>query len=101
MLVMSVTLDVSKLSGWLNDDASCRVEKRACDAGRGGSQEAGGRGEVAAQAACKGRGRLKAGGPGHTRSARYIYDVGRGPEREARGRGGGSGASGARGDGPT
>ena len=28
MLFMSVTLDVSKLSGWLNADADCRVEKR-------------------------------------------------------------------------
>eukprot|EP00964_Phaeocystis_antarctica_P061667 scaffold36871_cov49-Phaeocystis_antarctica.AAC.2 len=26
---MSVTLDVSKLSGWLNADAACRVERRA------------------------------------------------------------------------
>ena len=26
---MSVTLDVSKLSGWLNADAPCRVEKEA------------------------------------------------------------------------
>ena len=44
---MSVTLDVSKLSGWLNADgwlsACCRVERRACDAGRGAAQEAGGR----------------------------------------------------------
>eukprot|EP00964_Phaeocystis_antarctica_P072475 scaffold44333_cov59-Phaeocystis_antarctica.AAC.3 len=32
---MSVTLEVSKLSGWLNADAPCRVERRACDAGRG------------------------------------------------------------------
>ena len=32
---MSVTLDVSKLSGWLNADADCRVERRACDVGRG------------------------------------------------------------------
>ena len=32
---MSVTLDVSKLSGWLNADAVCRVERRAYDAGRG------------------------------------------------------------------
>ena len=32
---MFVTLDVSKLSGWLNADADCRVERRACDAGRG------------------------------------------------------------------
>ena len=33
MRLMSVTLDVSKLSGWLNADARCRVERRACDAG--------------------------------------------------------------------
>ena len=32
MLTMSVTLDVLKLSGWLNAFASCRVERRACDA---------------------------------------------------------------------
>ena len=28
MLCMFVTLDVSKLSGWLNADALCRVERR-------------------------------------------------------------------------
>eukprot|EP00964_Phaeocystis_antarctica_P099047 scaffold64954_cov63-Phaeocystis_antarctica.AAC.2 len=28
---MAVTLDVSKLSGWLNADAYCRVESRAYD----------------------------------------------------------------------
>jgi hypothetical protein len=41
---MVVTLDVSKLSGWLKKSAPCRVERRACDAGgeRGGSREAGG-----------------------------------------------------------
>ena len=37
---MSVTLDVSKLSGWLNADAYYRVERRACDAGRGAAREA-------------------------------------------------------------
>ena len=37
---MSVTLDVSKLSGWLNAVASCRVERRAFDAGSGAAQEA-------------------------------------------------------------
>ena len=37
---MSVTLDVSKLSGWLNADAYCGVERRACDAGRGAAREA-------------------------------------------------------------
>ena len=29
MLYMVVTLDVSKLSGWLNADACCRVGRRA------------------------------------------------------------------------
>ena len=40
MVFMFVTLDVSKLSGWLNADADCRVERRACDAGRGAAREA-------------------------------------------------------------
>ena len=40
MLFTAVTLDVSKLSGWLNASAFCRVEKRACDAGRGTAREA-------------------------------------------------------------
>ena len=35
MFHMSVTLDVSKLTGWLKAVANCRVESRACDAGRG------------------------------------------------------------------
>ena len=35
MLLMSVTLEVLKLSGWLKADAFCRVEGRACDAGEG------------------------------------------------------------------
>ena len=39
MLRMVVTLDVSKLSGWLNAFASCRTERRACG-GRGEAQEA-------------------------------------------------------------
>ena len=41
MCRMSVTLDVSKLSGWLNATAPYRVERRAYDAGRGA-----GRGEA-------------------------------------------------------
>eukprot|EP00964_Phaeocystis_antarctica_P096640 scaffold62917_cov58-Phaeocystis_antarctica.AAC.4 len=40
---MSVTLDVSKLSSWLNADASCQVERRAYDVGRGAGREARGR----------------------------------------------------------
>jgi len=56
MECMSVTLEVSKLSGWLKVDAYCRVEGRACDAGgRGASRKAGEPGVVAArQAACTG-----------------------------------------------
>eukprot|EP00964_Phaeocystis_antarctica_P150362 scaffold117761_cov75-Phaeocystis_antarctica.AAC.4 len=54
---MSVTLDVSKLSGWLNADVPYRVGRRACDAGqgiwsRGGRAWAGG----SASAACTGNG---------------------------------------------
>eukprot|EP00964_Phaeocystis_antarctica_P162849 scaffold137939_cov127-Phaeocystis_antarctica.AAC.1 len=45
---MSVTLDVSMLSGWLNADAPCRVERRAYDAERGVGWEAGGHGLAAA-----------------------------------------------------
>jgi len=40
MVRMVVTLDVSKLSDWLNADARCRVERRACDEGRGAAREA-------------------------------------------------------------
>jgi hypothetical protein len=57
---MSVTLEVSRLSGWLNADAPCRVEGRGtctCDAGRGARREAGGCGVAAAQAACSGKAR--------------------------------------------
>eukprot|EP00964_Phaeocystis_antarctica_P052666 scaffold30850_cov73-Phaeocystis_antarctica.AAC.3 len=47
---MVVTLDVSRLSGWLNDDAPCRVERKAYSAGRGASREVGGRGVAVVQA---------------------------------------------------
>ena len=40
MANMFVTLTVSKLSGWLNADATCRVERRACEVGRGAAREA-------------------------------------------------------------
>ena len=40
---MFVIFDVSKLSRWLNADATCRVERRAYDAGRGAGQEGVGR----------------------------------------------------------
>ena len=42
MFFMFVTLEVSKLSGWLKTFAFCRVEGRGtCDAGRGARREAG------------------------------------------------------------
>ena len=43
MLLMVVTLEVSKLSGWLKADATCRVEGRACDAGGERCEPGGGR----------------------------------------------------------
>ena len=45
MPLMSVTLAVSKRSGWLNADASCRVMRRAYEAGgmRAGRREGVGR----------------------------------------------------------
>ena len=76
MSLMSVTLEVSKLSGWLKSDIFCRVEGRACDAGgevRAGSREGlecGG----GTQDACTGKARLKAwGGQGHARSAQRTW----------------------------
>ena len=35
---MFVTLDVSKLSGWLNANAPCRVEREGYDAERGAAR---------------------------------------------------------------
>ena len=48
-----VTLDVLKLSGWLNCFAACRVDGRACDARRGvrGREGAGAKGRGAAAGA--------------------------------------------------
>ena len=43
MAYMVVTLEVSKLSGWLKADAPCRVEGRACDAGGEMCEPGGGR----------------------------------------------------------
>eukprot|EP00964_Phaeocystis_antarctica_P039603 scaffold22650_cov55-Phaeocystis_antarctica.AAC.4 len=76
MYIISVTLDVSKLSGWLNAEVSCRVEKRAYDAERGVGRDAGGRGPAAAhERYARGVGlAVKAGGAvGHARSARRTW----------------------------
>ena len=48
MAYMAVTLDVSKLSGWLKADADCRVERRAYDAEPRCGPGAGGHWPVAA-----------------------------------------------------
>ena len=72
MAYMLVTLDVSKLSGLLKADAPCRAESRAYAMWGEvhGSREVKERGVLAAaKAACTERDRLKAGGPGHARSA--------------------------------
>ena len=53
MDLMSMTLDVSKLSGWLNADANCRVEKRA-RCGPGGGRAWAGRSGHAASTGGKG-----------------------------------------------
>ena len=75
---MLVTSDVLlKLSSWLNVYANCRVERRACDAGRGADREAGGRWVAATQPACTERARLKAVGDRaraeRTQNMRYIF----------------------------
>jgi len=66
MLLMSLTLEVSMLSGWLKAFASCRVEGRA-HAMRGGEVRAGRREGLGCgggtQEACTGMARLKAWGP--------------------------------------
>ena len=68
MLFTIVTLDVSKVSGWLNADAPCRVERRACDVGRGAGQHTWGGGGASG---VHGRGPTQAlWGPGYARSAR-------------------------------
>jgi len=74
MSYMSLTLEVSKLSGWLKADADCRVEGRACDAGgeRCGSREVGGPGvwlRHTKGAMHGGRPDSRLGGQGHARSA--------------------------------
>ena len=74
MRLMSVTLDVSKLSGWLNAVAYCRVGRKACDAGRGaaagGYREAGGRGGASS---AQGGARLK--GLGHRARAERTWNM--------------------------
>ena len=73
MAYMVVTLDVSKLSGWLNADAYCRVEGRACDVGRGAAREAGGRWVAATQLVCRGPDSRLGGGRARAERTSNIF----------------------------
>jgi hypothetical protein len=76
MKLMSVTLEVSQLSGWLKAVAACRVEGRACDAGGERCEPGGGRacGVVAAHKRhARGWPDSRLGGQGHARSARGTW----------------------------
>tara|TARA_B100000795_G_scaffold208067_1_gene161552 strand:- start:392 stop:568 length:177 start_codon:yes stop_codon:yes gene_type:complete len=56
MKFMAVTLDVSKLSGWLKAFAFCRVERRGIRSGKGAGQEMWeGVWATEAHAVCRGR----------------------------------------------
>ena len=62
--LMVVTLDASRLSGWLNAVAPCRVDREGMRRGRHTGWEAGGRWVAATHAACK-RGPNWGSGAGH------------------------------------
>ena len=75
MLPMFVTLEVSKLSGWLNANADCRESKgghTTLGEVRAGRREAEGVVQAASvvQAACRGEGSTADSGQGTGRSAR-------------------------------
>ena len=53
MPCMVVTLEVSRLSGWLNADAPCRIERKAYGKGRRAGRETGGCGVAPLQATCR------------------------------------------------
>eukprot|EP00964_Phaeocystis_antarctica_P103323 scaffold68612_cov48-Phaeocystis_antarctica.AAC.1 len=69
MLCMLVTLDVSMLSGWLNADADCRVERGAYDAGRGVGGEVGMALGGGGASGVHGKGPTQGWGPGHAQGA--------------------------------
>ena len=71
MAAMVVTLDVSKLSGWLNADAPCRVTRESIEEeGRHPGKQAGGWGGVAGRASSTEVPKLWRLRAGHARSAR-------------------------------
>ena len=76
MLFMFVTLDVSKLSGWLNVTAPCRVETSKGghamrEEVRPGRREGIGGGDDAS--GMHGEAPIQGWGPGHARSARRTW----------------------------
>jgi hypothetical protein len=79
-MYMSVTSEVSKLSGWLKAYACCRVEGGGVRCGASAGREAGGRGAVAAQAASTGKARGSARGQGtrgaHVEHVAHARDLG-------------------------
>ena len=81
MYPMSVTLDVSKLSGWLNTDAYCRVEGGYMGGGvtcgqAGGSMGQGGRWRKQQECPdCGGRGQGTRGA--HLKHVPHVCDAGR------------------------
>ena len=89
MSLMSVTLEVSKLSGWLNADAPCRESE--CGAGRGirvGRRKAADDGGARS---VQGRDRLQIeGGRGHTGTVNMKLVVVKGVYRRKQRAGGGS-----------
>jgi len=74
MSLMVVTLEVSKLSGWLKADADCRVEREGMRCGEGGvragRREGLGCGGGTQEACTGGWPDSRLGGQGHARSAR-------------------------------
>ena len=80
MLGMAVTLEVSKLSGWLNACASCRESKEGYGAGRGirvgGRQVAGNRGARSVQERARLQIRSRARGGAHSEHVAHVRDAG-------------------------
>eukprot|EP00964_Phaeocystis_antarctica_P061926 scaffold37044_cov60-Phaeocystis_antarctica.AAC.2 len=74
MLCMVVTLDVTRLSGWLNADADCRVERRAYDAGRDAGGRGGGTSSVQGRDRLQIRGRARGGA--HAKHLIHECDAG-------------------------
>ena len=77
MKLMVVTLDVSRLSGWLNADAPCRVEGVLHDVGQGAGKETGGAWGEGCARSLQGKARLGAWhARAHRKHAEHACDAG-------------------------